>query len=62
MTAERYEVSFFIGPCEQGEAEALAEAIVDLPEFEAVGGGGVGLQRIAEGDPLFADAKEPWRA
>jgi hypothetical protein len=44
----RYEVSLYIGPCSQEEAEALMEAITDLPEAHAVGAGAVGLAPFEE--------------
>jgi hypothetical protein len=44
----RYDVSFFIGPCSEKEAGALADAILELDEFKSVGGGGVGLQVVEE--------------
>jgi hypothetical protein len=59
---QRYEISSFIGPCTEEEAIALAEAILELPEHKAVGGGGVGMARVADDDPLFADAPKPPRA
>lgn len=44
----RYDVSCFIGPCTEAEAEALADRILGLPEFKAVGGGGVSVVRVAD--------------
>lgn len=52
---KRYEVGFYIGPCTEEEATALAHAILDLPEFRAVGGGAVSTDIVADDDPLFAD-------
>lgn len=57
MTRRRYEISMFVGPCTEDEATTLAERIMGLPEFKAVGGGGVGLTRIATDDPLFVETK-----
>jgi hypothetical protein len=51
----RYELAAYIGPCTQEEAEELAEAILNLPEFDAVGGA-VGMRRVDPDDPLFAEA------
>lgn len=42
----RYEFSFFIGPDSEEKAIALSEAIMDLSEFKAVGGGAVGMQKL----------------
>jgi hypothetical protein len=66
----RYEVSLYIGPCSQEEAEALMEAITDLPEAHAVGAGAVGLAPFEEPvassvsagavKALIADASEPF--
>lgn len=42
----RYEVSFFVGPDTEERVLALVEAIMDLPEFKAVGGGAVGMERL----------------
>jgi len=39
----RYELDFFIGPCSEDEAVALAEAIEELPGFKAVGGGCIAI-------------------
>lgn len=58
MTASRYEVSFYIGPCDPAEAEKLALAILDLPEFQAAGGGGVGVARVDD-DGVLCDTFAP---
>jgi hypothetical protein len=58
MSDHRYDVGFYIGPCSEKEAEALAEAILDLPEFGAVGGGGVAMQIVTADDPNFAGSSD----
>lgn len=55
MNDRRYEISTFIGPCAEKDADALCEAILDLPEFAAVGGGGVSRTDVLDGDPAFTD-------
>ncbi len=48
----RFDIGFYIGPCTEEEATALAEAILDLPEFKAVGGGAVSIGSVPEeGNP-----------
>jgi hypothetical protein len=44
----RYEVTLYIGPCTEDEAETLMDAIIDLPEARAVGAGAVGLTPFEE--------------
>jgi hypothetical protein len=40
----------FVGPCTADEAEALAEAIMDLPEFQNVYGGAVSISPASDDD------------
>jgi hypothetical protein len=47
-TEHRYELSLFIGPCSEEERDALAGAILELPEFKAVGGGAVGMEEVSD--------------
>lgn len=54
----RYEILTFIGPCSQEEAEALCDAILDLDEHKAAGGGGVGMSPVDDDHQFFAD-EEP---
>ena len=51
---KRYDIGFYIGPCSEEEAVALADAILDLAEAKSVGAGGVGITELADDDPLFA--------
>ncbi len=51
-------MSFYIGPCDPAEAEKLALAILDLPEFQAAGGGGVGVARVDD-DGVLCDTFAP---
>lgn len=46
MSERRYEIGFFIGPCSEQDAELLLDAILDLPEFRDVHGGGIGLAAV----------------
>lgn len=55
MSDQRYVFTIHIGPCSEKDADALADAIIDLPEFGRVGGGGIGMRGVADDDPLFLD-------
>ena len=55
----RYEISFFIGPCAEWEAEDLVDKIMGLRRFYNVGGGGIGITRVDEDDkPASAGSTE----
>jgi hypothetical protein len=51
--ASRYELAFFVGPDTEAKVMSLAEAIMALPEYVAVGGGGMSIapQLCACGTP-----------
>ncbi len=55
----RYEISATVGPCSEQEADALADAIVALPEAQRVGAA-VGWTRLdtPEEPTSSAEAKE----
>ncbi len=44
----RFKVNMFIGPCSGESAEALAEAIMGLEEFQNVSGGTISVGLVVE--------------
>ncbi len=45
-----YTLDFDIGPCTEKQRDALIDAIFALPEWAAVGGGGIGIQEIPDNE------------
>lgn len=55
----RFDLGFYIGPCTEEEAQDLVDAILDLDEFRAVGGGGISTGKVDENyEPIPWDADE----